>query len=105
MGGFAAHGTIYDSVSEHKPAGMAGGDGLAFGALQVPAVPVADSAGIKSGGCPTVYETEHGDNLVVQGDLLTDAEALGDLKDVLPGEGAVLLSRRVVLEAARRLTS
>ena len=60
---------------------------------------------IAQGGMATVYEAEHGDNLVVQGDLLTDAEALGDLKDVLPGEGAVLLPRRVVLEAARRLTS
>jgi hypothetical protein len=52
-----------------------------------------------------VYETEQGDSVVVQGDLLTDAEALGDLKDVLPGESAVLLPRRVILEAARRMTS
>jgi hypothetical protein len=43
--------------------------------------------------------------VVVQGDLLTDTEALGDLKDVLPGESAVLLPRKVILEAARRMTS
>jgi uncharacterized Ntn-hydrolase superfamily protein len=52
-----------------------------------------------------VYETDQGDNVVVQGNLLTDAEALGQLKDVLPGERAVLLPRHVVLEAARRMTS
>jgi hypothetical protein len=52
-----------------------------------------------------VYETDQGDDVVVQGDLLTDVEALGDLKDVLSGEGAVLLPRRVILEAARRMTS
>jgi hypothetical protein len=51
-----------------------------------------------------VYETDQGDNVVVQGDLLTDTEALGDLKDVLPGESAVLLPRKVILEAARRMT-
>jgi hypothetical protein len=61
-------------------------------------------SGSQGGGCPTVYETE-GDNVVVQGDLLTDTEALGDLKDVLQGESAVLLPRRVILEAARRMTS
>jgi uncharacterized Ntn-hydrolase superfamily protein len=62
-------------------------------------------SGSQGGGCPTVYETDQGDNVVVQGDLLTDAEALGDLKDVLAGESAVLLPRRVILEAARRMTS
>ena len=62
-------------------------------------------SGSQGGGCPTVYETDQGDNVVVQGDLLTDAEALAGLKDVLPGESAVLLPRRVILEAARRMTS
>ena len=43
-------------------------------------------SGSQGGGCPTVYETDHGDNVVVQGDLLTDTEgALGDLKDVPTG--------------------
>ena len=63
------------------------------------------SSGSQGGGCPTVYETDQGDNVVVQGDLLTDTEALGDLKAVLPGESAVLLPRKVILEAARRMTS
>jgi len=61
-------------------------------------------SGSQGGGCPTVYETDQGD-VVVQGDLLTDTEAQGDLKDVLPGESAVLLPRKVILEAARRMTS
>ena len=34
-------------------------------------------SGSQGGGCPTVYETDQGDNVVVQGDLLTDTEALG----------------------------
>jgi hypothetical protein len=62
-------------------------------------------SGSQGGGCPTVYESDRGDYVVVQGDLLTDPEALGQLKDVLPGESAVLLPRHVVLEAARRMTS
>lgn len=62
-------------------------------------------SGSQGGGCPTVYETDQGDDVVVQGDLVTDPEALGDLKDVLAGEGAVLLPRSVILEAARRMTS
>jgi hypothetical protein len=61
-------------------------------------------SGSQGGGCPTVYETDQGDDVVVQGDLVTDPEALGDLKDVLAGEGAVL-PRSVILEAARRMTS
>ena len=32
-------------------------------------------SGSQGGGCPTVYETDQGDNVVVQGDLLTDTEA------------------------------
>jgi hypothetical protein len=62
-------------------------------------------SGSQGGGCPTVYETDQGDDVVVQGDLVTDPEALGDLKDVPAGEGAVLLPRSVILEAARRMTS
>jgi hypothetical protein len=42
-------------------------------------------------------------DLVVQGDRLSDHEALSDLKDVLPGETAVVVPRSLLLEAARRM--
>ena len=51
-----------------------------------------------------MYETDKDDNVVVQGDLLTDTEALGDLKDVLPGRARCCCGK-VILEAARRMTS
>jgi hypothetical protein len=59
-------------------------------------------SGSQGGGCPTVYETDRGD-LVVQGDRLTNREALGDLKDVLPGETAVVVPRSLLLEAVKRM--
>lgn len=43
----------------------------------------------QNGGCPTLYETDTGD-IVVQGDRLTDPEALEQLKDVLEGEEFVV---------------
>ena len=49
-----------------------------------------------------MYETDQGD-LVVQGDRLTNREALGDLKDVLPGETAVVVPRSLLLEAVKRM--
>lgn len=45
-----------------------------------------------SGSCPTIYETDTGD-IVVQGNQLTDPEALAQLKDVLPGETFVVVPR------------
>ncbi len=45
-----------------------------------------------SGSCPTLYETDTGD-IVVQGAKLTDAEALSQLRDVLPGEDFVVVPR------------
>ncbi|GAA2275187.1 hypothetical protein GCM10010430_71400 [Kitasatospora cystarginea] len=44
------------------------------------------------GNCPTLYETETGD-IVVQGYRLTDDEAIGQLRDVLPGETFVVVPR------------
>ncbi|WP_327582449.1 hypothetical protein OHA25_41890 [Nonomuraea sp. NBC_00507] len=37
------------------------------------------------GQCPTLYETDRG-TIVVQGDQVTDPEALEHLRNVLPGE-------------------
>ena len=39
----------------------------------------------QEGQCPTLYATDR-DTLVVQGWMVTDPEALGDLRHVLPGE-------------------
>jgi hypothetical protein len=57
-----------------------------------------------AGSCPAVYETDDG-QLVIQGDLLTDAQARGDLKDVLPGEGALVFPRELFIRAAGKLTT
>jgi hypothetical protein len=38
----------------------------------------------QEGQCPTLYATDR-DTFVVQGWAVTDPEALGDLRDVLPG--------------------
>lgn len=37
------------------------------------------------GQCPTLYETDRG-TIVVQGDQVTDPEALEQLRNILPGE-------------------
>jgi hypothetical protein len=42
----------------------------------------------QEGQCPTLYATDR-DTFVVQGWTVTDPEALGDLRDVLPGEAFV----------------
>jgi len=41
-----------------------------------------------TGGCPTLYRTSRG-TIVVQGDRLTDPEALSQLRDVLEGEAFI----------------
>jgi hypothetical protein len=51
------------------------------------------------GNCPTLYETDDG-RIVVQGDALTDAEALGQLRDVLPGESFVVVPRELLTRFA-----
>ena len=49
----------------------------------------------QSGGCPTLYEADNGD-IVVQGDRLTDPEALAQLSDVLEGEEFVVVPRALL---------
>ncbi|MER7366110.1 hypothetical protein ACI2LC_03070 [Nonomuraea wenchangensis] len=56
----------------------------------------------EAGACPTLYETDRG-TIVVQGLEVTDAEALADLRDVLPGETAVEVPRELITEIARRV--
>ncbi|MGA5819745.1 hypothetical protein ACPC54_18030 [Kitasatospora sp. NPDC094028] len=53
------------------------------------------------GKCPTLYETETGD-IVVQGYQLTDTEALGQLRNVLPGETFVVVPRDLLTQFAPR---
>lgn len=53
----------------------------------------------QDGACPTLYETETGD-IVVQGDRLTDPEALEQLSDVLDGEEFVVVPRALLTRFA-----
>ena len=53
----------------------------------------------EDGNCPTLYEAETGD-IVVQGYKLTDAEALDQLRDVLPGETFVVVPRELLTKYA-----
>lgn len=53
----------------------------------------------QDGACPTLYETETGD-IVVQGDRLTDREALEQLSDVLDGEEFVVVPRALLTRFA-----
>lgn len=50
-------------------------------------------------GCPTLYETDTGD-IVVQGDRLTDPEALAQLNDILAGEEFVVVPRALLTRFA-----
>ncbi|WP_084678220.1 hypothetical protein [Actinopolymorpha alba] len=52
----------------------------------------SDSQG---GGCPTLYELESGE-IVVQGQKLTDPEALAGVRDVLDGEEFVVVPRELL---------
>lgn len=51
------------------------------------------------GGCPTLYQTDRG-TYVVQGDVVTDPEALAQLRDVLPGETFVEIPRELLTRFA-----
>ncbi|MDF5752310.1 hypothetical protein [Spongiactinospora sp. TRM90649] len=56
----------------------------------------------EAGACPTLYETDRG-TIVVQGMEVTDADALGDLRDVLEGETVVEVPLELLTEVARRV--
>ncbi|GGK66891.1 hypothetical protein Sme01_10170 [Sphaerisporangium melleum] len=56
----------------------------------------------EAGACPSLYETDRG-TIVVQGLTVTDAEAHGDLRHVLPGESAVEVPRELLMEIAREV--
>lgn len=47
------------------------------------------------GQCPTLYATDRG-TYVVQGNILTDAEALADLRHVLAGEAFVEIPKELL---------
>lgn len=53
----------------------------------------------QDGGCPTLYEADTGD-IVVQGDRLTDPEALDQLSDVLEGEEFIVVPRALLTRFA-----
>ncbi len=53
----------------------------------------------KDGDCPTLYETEDG-RIVVQGDVLTDPEALEQLRDVKSSETFVVVPRDLLTRFA-----
>lgn len=61
---------------------------------------LAKDTGSGEHGCHSVYVDEGG-WFTVQGDLV-DADILGNLENVLPGEGGVRLKPEVVIEAVRR---
>lgn len=51
------------------------------------------------GDCPTLYETDDG-RIVVQGDILTDPEALTQLRDVKSSETFVVIPRELLTRFA-----
>ncbi|MEU8132029.1 hypothetical protein [Streptodolium elevatio] len=53
----------------------------------------------KDGDCPTLYETDTGD-FVVQGERLTDPEALEQLRDVKDSETFVVVPRELLARFA-----
>lgn len=53
------------------------------------------SSNTAGGHCPSLYETDTG-QIVVQGQRLTDPEALTELRDVLPGETFVVVPRELI---------
>jgi hypothetical protein len=64
--------------------------------------PVNISSDCRRGSCPTVYDTDT-DEVIVQGFLVDDPEALAHLGDLPDGEQIVRIPRHVLVEAARVL--
>jgi hypothetical protein len=62
---------------------------------------LAKDGGSGDDGCPSIYVAEDG-QVVVQGQV-ADSHTLGELKNPLPGETAVLIAPEVVLAAAAKL--
>lgn len=56
-----------------------------------------------SGSCPTIYETDRG-TYVIQGQVVTDPEALADLRHVLQGETFVEVPRELLRYARETRT-
>ena len=56
-------------------------------------------ADTKDKGCPSLYATDRG-TYVVQGWMVTDPEALGDLRNVLEGESFVEIPKELLRFAA-----
>lgn len=52
------------------------------------------------GDCPTLYEVEETGDIVVQGQRLTDPEALSQLEHVLTGEDFVVVPRELLTRFA-----
>lgn len=55
-----------------------------------------------SSGCPSVYETDDPETLVIQGNVL-DAETRSNLAQVLDGEDAVAIPTETILRAAKMI--
>ncbi|WP_017559385.1 hypothetical protein [Nocardiopsis baichengensis] len=53
----------------------------------------------RDGDCPTLYENENGD-IVVQGDQLTDPDAIAQLKHIKAGEAFVVVPRALITQYA-----
>ncbi|MYU20426.1 hypothetical protein [Streptomyces sp. SID8352] len=52
------------------------------------------------GNCPTLYEVVETGDIVVQGDNLTDAEHLSQLRDLGVKEGSVVIPRELLTRFA-----
>lgn len=63
-------------------------------------IKLAKDSGSGHNGCPSVYVAESGE-MVVQGDLV-DADTLGNLENMLPGEGAVRIKPQVIVDAVEQ---
>lgn len=56
----------------------------------------------EEGPCPTIYDTDDG-RAAVQGEILTDADALAQLRGMPAHETVVLVPRQLLAEYARTI--